>query len=171
DVKKLEKEGTEPRWRLNKPRVGVFLKAGLDAPRRHLREFRVAESELDNYEVGKALTAEEFAVGDWVDVTGTSKGKGFSGVMKRHNFAGGKATHGVHEAYRHGGSIGMSATPSRVQRGKKMAGQLGNAIVTIQNLRVLQVLPEDNALLIKGAIPGPNGGIVTIKTAVKKALR
>lgn len=169
DIKKLEKEGTEPKWRISKPRAGVFLAAGIDAPRRHVREFRLEESALDAYEVGQELGVEQFNVGDWVDVTGTSKGAGFTGVMKRHNFAGGKASHGVHEFYRHGGSIGMSATPSKVARGKKMAGQMGNERVTVQNLRVLRVLPEDNAIVIKGAIPGATGGIVEIKTAVKKA--
>ncbi len=168
DVKKLEKEGTEPRWRLNKPRTGVFLKAGIDRPRRHLREFRMPETALDNYEVGQELGADTFNNGDWIDVTGTSKGRGFTGVMKRHNFAGAKASHGVHEFFRHGGSIGMSATPGRVFRGKKMAGQHGNARVTVQNLRIMGVMPEENALMIRGGIPGPNGGIVTIRPAIKK---
>lgn len=170
DVKLLEKEGTEPKWRLSKPRVGVFLKAGIDKPRRFVREFRVSEGELDGYEVGQALGADTFNVGVWIDVTGTSKGRGFTGVMKRHNFAGAKASHGVHEFFRHGGSIGMSATPGRVFKGKKMAGQHGNARVTVQNLRVMQVLPDENAILIKGAIPGPNGGVVTLRSAVKKTV-
>ncbi|MBA2662598.1 MAG: 50S ribosomal protein L3 [Bradymonadaceae bacterium] len=170
DVHKHEKEGTEPIWRLAKPRVGVFLKAGIEAPRRHVIEIRLPESDLDQYEVGKELTAEFFSAGEWVDVVGTSKGSGFSGVMKRHNFRGAKASHGAHEVYRHGGSIGTSATPSRVMPGKKMAGQHGNARVTIQNLRIFRVLADDNALIIRGAIPGPNGGVVTIKTAVKKTV-
>lgn len=143
------------------------MKAGLDEPRKHVREIRVSESELDDYEVGQALGADLFAQGDFVDVTGTSKGSGFSGVMRRHNFAGGKASHGVHEYFRHGGSIGASAYPARVIKGKKMAGQHGNSRVTMQNLRVVAVRPEDDALLIKGAIPGPNGGIVTVRSAVK----
>lgn len=168
DIKKLEKEGKEPKWRLSKPRTGVFTQAGIDAPRRHVREFRLSEQELDNFEVGQELGPDHFNLGDWVDVTGTSKGSGFTGVMKRHNFAGAKATHGVHEFFRHGGSIGMSATPARVFRGKKMPGQHGNRRVTIQNLRIMGVMPEEGALLIKGGIPGPNGGIVTMKTAVKK---
>lgn len=170
DVKLLEKEGTEPKWRLSKPRVGVFLKAGIDKPRRFVREFRVSEGELDGYEVGQELGADTFNVGVWIDVTGTSKGRGFTGVMKRHNFAGAKASHGVHEFFRHGGSIGMSATPGRVFKGKKMAGQYGNTRVTVQNLRVMQVLPDENAILIKGAIPGPNGGVVTLRSAVKKTV-
>ena len=171
DVKKLEKEGKEPKWRISKPRSGVFLKAGIEQPKRHVREFRVTESELDKFEVGQELGADFFNVGAWVDVTGTSKGRGFTGVMKRHNFAGAKASHGVHEFFRHGGSIGMSATPSRVFRGKKMAGQHGNARVTVQNLQVAGVLPEDQAILIRGSIPGPNGGVVMLREATKKTIR
>ena len=171
DVKKLEKEGKEPRWRLAKPEVGVFQSAGIDEPRKHMREIRVAEDDLDEYEQGTELGADLFEPGEWVDVTGTSKGRGFSGVMRRHNFAGAKATHGVHEYFRHGGSIGMSADPARVLPGMKMPGQEGNARVTIKNLRVIQVRPEDNALLIKGSIPGPNGGIVVVRSASKKYQR
>jgi large subunit ribosomal protein L3 len=168
DVKLLEKEGTEPKWRLSKPEVGVFTAAGIDKPRRHVREFRVGEADLDNYEVGQELGPELFENGTYVDVTGTSKGRGFSGVMRRHNFAGAKATHGVHEFFRHGGSIGMSADPSRVHAGTKMPGQHGNATTTVQNLQVVQLLEEDGAVLIKGSVPGPNGGVVLIRTAVKK---
>ncbi len=167
-VKKLEKEGKEPKWRLNKPRVGVFTEAGIEEPRRHVREIRVPESILDDFEVGQELGPELFSLGDWIDVTGTSKGSGFTGVMKRHNFAGAKATHGTHEFFRHGGSIGMSATPAHVLKGMKMPGQHGNRQVTIQNLQVMGVMEEDGALLIKGGIPGPNGGIVLIRTATKK---
>ena len=168
EVRKHEKEGEEPRWRLNKPRVGVFLKAGVDAPRKHIREIRVRDTDLDKYEVGQTLGPDVFANGDFIDVTGTSKGRGFTGVMKRHNFAGTKASHGVHEFFRHGGSIGASAYPARVFPGQKMAGQHGNARVTVQNLRVVQVRPDDNALLVRGAVPGPNGGIVLLRSAVKK---
>ena len=168
DVHKHEKDGTEPRWRLSKPRVGVFTKAGIDAPRKHVAEVRVREEELDQYEVGQILGADLFATGEFVDVCGTSKGRGYTGVMKRHNFKGAKGSHGVHEYFRHGGSIGSSAYPSRVFPGKKMAGQHGNARVTVQNLRVIDILPEDNAILVRGAVPGPNGGIVTVKQAIKK---
>lgn len=171
DVKKLEKEGEEPRWRLANPEVGVFEAAGIDTPRRHVREFRVYEEDLEHYEVGQKLDAELFDAGEWVDVTGTSKGRGFSGVMRRHNFAGAKATHGVHEYFRHGGAIGMSADPSRVLPGMKMPGQHGNATVTTQNLRIIQVRPEDGAVLVKGSIPGAPGGIVLIRTATKKYQR
>jgi len=168
---KLEKEGEEPRWRLNRPEVGVFAKAGIDVPRRHLREFRTTPSSLEYYEVGKELGADEFNAGEFVDVTGTSKGRGFTGVMKRHNFKGTKASHGVHEFFRHGGSIGMSAWPSRVLPGKKMAGQHGNAKVTVQNLRVFRTIPEDNLVLVRGSVPGPNGGVVMLRSAAKKGAR
>lgn len=167
-VKVLEKEGTEPKFRLSKPEVGVFTAAGIDAPRRHVREFRVSEEDLEAYTVGEELPVDFFQTGEYVDVTATSKGRGYTGVMVRHNFGGGKATHGVHEAYRHGGSIGMSADPGRVLAGTKMAGQSGNATVTVQNLQVIQVLPDENAVLIKGSIPGPPGGIVLLRTATKK---
>jgi large subunit ribosomal protein L3 len=168
DVKKLEKDGVEPKWRLAKPQVGAFNAAGIDTPKKHMREFRVDEADLDEYEVGQELTPELFTNGTYVDVTGTSKGRGFSGVMRRHNFAGAKATHGVHEFFRHGGSIGMSADPSRVHAGTKMPGQLGNATTTVQNLQVVQLLEDDGAVLIKGSVPGPNGGVVLLRTAVKK---
>ena len=171
EIKKLEKEGTEPKWRLNKPRVGVFLNAGIDAPRRHVREIRIPEGELDNYEVGQELGAEHFNLGEWVDVTGTSKGRGFTGVMKRHNFSGFRATHGTSKYYRHGGAIGMSADPARVLRGMRMPGQHGNRRVTIQNLEIVGRMEDDGAILVKGGIPGPNGGLVMLRTAVKKTQR
>lgn len=168
DVHQHVKEGTEPRWRLSRPEVGVFAKAGIAAPKRHVKEIRVRETELQNYEVGQELGPQVFAVGEFVDATGTSKGRGYTGVMKRHNFGGMKASHGVHEFYRHGGSIGASAWPSRVFKGKKMAGQHGNARVTVQNLKIVGVLPEDQCILVKGAIPGPNGGVVLLRQAIKK---
>lgn len=165
---KHEKEGADARWRLSAPRVGVFTKAGIETPRRFTREIRITEGELDGYEVGQELGADTFRAGEFIDVTGTSKGRGFTGVMKRHNFAGGKASHGVHEYFRHGGSIGMSAYPARVVKGRKMPGQHGNVRVTVQNLRVAAVRPEDNAILVRGAVPGPNGGVILVRSAVKK---
>lgn len=163
------KEGTEPRWRMTRPLVGIFQKAGIEEPRRHLREFRVTDSELANYEVGQAVGADTFLAGQYVDVTGTSKGRGFSGVMKRHNFHGSLTmTHGTHEYFRHAGSIGASADPARVVKGKRMPGQYGNARATVQNLQVVEVLADENLLLVKGAVPGPNGGIVLVRTAIKK---
>ena len=166
-----EKEGEEPIFRLNRPEVGVFQKAGIEAPRRHVREIRLSAKEVAGYEVGQELGADTFFAGEFVDVTGTSKGRGYSGVMKRHNFAGTKASHGVHEYFRHGGSIGASAYPARVFPGQKMAGQYGNARTTIQNLRVFRVLPEQNLVLVKGSVPGPNGGVVMVRSAVKKTAR
>lgn len=168
EAKLQEKDGEEPRYRMNAPQIGVFAQAGIDTPRKHIREIRIAESELDRYEVGQELGPDEFAPGEFVDVTGTSKGTGMTGVMKRHNFAGGKASHGVHEYFRHGGSIGASAYPARVFPGKKMAGHSGNARVTVQNIQVVAVRPEDGALLVKGGIPGPNGGILLVRSAIKK---
>lgn len=165
---RLEKEGEEPEWRLSDPEVGVFENAGIEVPRRHLREFRLDEAHLESYEVGQELGADLFSQGDWVDVTGTSKGRGFTGVVKRHNFSGSPMSHGTHEYYRHGGSIGQSADPARVFPGMKMPGQSGNRRVTIQNLQVVRVLPEDGALAIKGGIPGPKGGLVMVRTATKK---
>jgi len=163
-----EKEGEEPEWRLSKPEVGVFENAGIDVPRRHIREIRVSEDELEEFEAGQPLGADLFAEGEWIDVTGTSKGRGFTGVVKQHNFSGAPASHGTHEYFRHGGSIGQSADPARVFPGLKMPGQSGNEQVTIQNLKVVRVLEDDNALAVKGGIPGPKGGIVMVKTAAKK---
>jgi len=168
EVHQFEKDGEEPAWRMNAPRLGVFQKAGIEEPRQHLREIRLAEEELDGYEVGQEVGADVFAAGDFVDVTGTSKGRGYSGVMRRHNFAGAKASHGVHEYFRHGGSIGASAYPARVFPGTKMAGQYGSNRVTVQNLQIAQVRPDDGAVLVRGGLPGPNGGIVVLRTAVKK---
>lgn len=165
---KLEKEGEEPEWRLPDPEVGVFESAGIEVPRRHVREIRMSDSAVDNYEQGQELGADLFDAGEWIDVTGTSKGRGFTGVVKRHNFSGSPASHGTHEYYRHGGSIGQSADPARVFPGLKMPGQEGNKQVTIQNLRVVRVLEDKNALAVKGGIPGPKSGLVLVKTAAKK---
>ena len=167
----VHKHEKEPRWRLSSPRVGVFAKAGIAQPRQHVREIRLEPSDLAQFEVGQELGPDLFRAGEFVDATGTSKGRGYTGVMKRHNFAGAKGSHGVHEFFRHGGSIGSSAWPSRVFAGKKMAGQYGNSRVTVQNLRVHSVLPEDGLILVKGAVPGPNGGVVMLRTAVKKLVR
>lgn len=170
DVHQHVKEGTEPRWRLSRPRVGVFTKAGIAAPKSHLKEIRVLEADLARYEVGQELGASEFATGEFIDVTGTSKGRGFTGVLKRHNFGGMRSSHGVHEFFRHGGSIGMGTWPGRVFKGTGMAGHHGNARITTQNLRVHKVLAEDGLILVKGAVPGPNGGVVMLRSAVKKTL-
>ena len=150
--------------KVNKPMTGHFKKADV-APKRTLREFRFENT--DAYELGQIVKADVFAAGDKIDVTGTSKGKGYAGVIKRWNFQRLKETHGSGPVARHGGSMGACSTPSRVWKGKKMAGHLGTEKVTVQNLSVVKVDAENNLIAIKGAIPGPNGGTVVIKDSVK----
>ena len=124
--------------------------------------------DVSGYEVGQELTVTDLVQpGDLVDVTGTSKGRGFAGVMKRWDFGGFSRTHGTHEYFRHGGSIGNRSYPGKVFKGKRMAGHWGNERVSIQNLRVVEVRPEENLLLVKGAVPGANGGLVLVRRAVK----
>jgi large subunit ribosomal protein L3 len=153
----------DPR-KVNKPLAGHFAKAGVP-PRRHVTEIRT--SDASTYTVGQELTAELFEGGALVDVIGVSKGHGFSGVMKRHGFAGLGAGHGVQRKHRSPGSIGACATPSRVFKGVRMAGQYGNVRTTTLNLTVHSVDAERGLLLIKGAVPGPNGGTVVVRTAAK----
>jgi large subunit ribosomal protein L3 len=153
----------DPR-KVNKPRTGHFTKAGV-TPRRHLVELRTADA--SEYTLGQEIKAEAFAAGELVDVSATSKGKGFAGVMKRHGFHGLRATHGVHKKHRSPGSIGGCATPGRVFKGLRMAGRMGNERVTTQNLTVHRVDTERGLLLIKGAVPGPRGGLILVKTAAK----
>jgi large subunit ribosomal protein L3 len=154
----------DPR-RVNKPETGHFDKAGV-TPRRYLAELRTTDAA--SYEVGQEITADVFAAGAKVDVTGTSKGKGYAGVMKRHGFKGQGASHGNQAKHRAPGSIGGCATPGRVFKGLRMAGRMGNARVTTQNLTVHRVDEENGLLLIKGAVPGPRGGLLLVKTAAKK---
>lgn len=154
--------------RVNKPEAGHFKKANM-APTKVLREFRVSPEDIEANEVGAIYSVDIFEPGDFVDVTGTSKGKGFAGVMKRHGFGGAPATHGSHEAFRHGGSIGQNMTPGRTMKGKKMPGHMGAKRVTTQNLKVIDVRGDTNLLLVEGAIPGPAKGYVVIKRAVKKS--
>jgi len=153
--------------RINKPLAGHFKKANIP-PTRILKEFRVGPEEVDANEVGSQISVERFEIGDYVDITGTSKGKGFAGVMKRYGFGGSPASHGTHEYFRHGGSIGQNMTPGRTLKGKKMPGHMGNNRVTVQNLKVVEVRSDNNILLVEGAIPGPNNGYVIINKAVKK---
>ncbi len=155
----------DPR-KVTKPLKGHFEKAGV-TPRRHVAEVRTANAA--SFELGQELTAEVFEVGQLVDVTGTTKGKGFAGVMKRHGFRGVSSSHGSHRNHRKPGSIGSSATPSRVFKGLKMAGRMGNARRTVQNVAVQAVDVEKGVLLIKGAVPGNKGGIVLIRSAAKGA--
>jgi large subunit ribosomal protein L3 len=153
----------DPR-RVNKPESGHFAKAGV-TPRRVLAELRTADA--GDYEVGQEITAEVFEGGSVVDVTATSKGKGNAGVMKRHGFKGLGAGHGVQRKHRSPGSIGACATPGRVFKGVRMAGRMGHVRVTTQNLTVHRVDAESGLLLIKGAIPGPKGSLVFVKSAAK----
>lgn len=135
------------------------------------KEFRVPKAVLDAHPVGSQLGADIFEPGARVDVTGISKGKGYQGVIKRHNMEGEKASHGQHEFFRHGGSIGCRKTPGRVHKGKRMAGHLGHERVTLQNLEVVRVDAERGLVLVRGPVPGANNGIVTIRKAVKPAIR
>jgi large subunit ribosomal protein L3 len=155
----------DPR-KVNKPMAGHFAKAGV-TPRRHLVELRTADSAT--YEVGQELTVESFETGQDIDVTGTTKGKGFAGVMKRHGFHGVGASHGAHKNHRKPGSIGGCATPGRVFKGMRMAGRMGGVRQTTQNLTIHAVDADRGLLLIKGAVPGPRGGIVLVRTAAKGA--
>lgn len=153
----------DPR-KVNKPETGHFKKAGV-TPRRHVAEIRMDDTSA--YEVGQDITVELFQDVELVDVTGTTKGKGFAGGMKRHGFAGQGAAHGNQAAHRRVGGIGAAATPGRIFKGKRMAGRMGQDRVTTQNLKIQKIDADSNLLLIKGAIPGNRGGIVTVKTAVK----
>jgi len=155
----------DPR-KVNQPLTGHFEKAGV-TPRRHLVELRTADAA--DYEPGQELTAEIFEAGQAVDVTGTTKGKGFAGVMKRHGFKGVSASHGAHRNHRKPGSIGGASTPGRVFKGMRMAGRMGGERQTTQNLTIHAVDAEKGLLLIKGAVPGPRGGVVLLRTAAKGA--
>lgn len=149
----------------SKPAAGHFAKAGVE-PKRHLRESRLSSEEADAHEVGGEITVEIFEPGQFVDAVGTSKGRGFAGVVKRHGFAIKKRTHGTHEAFRHGGSIGAGAWPAKVIKGLKMAGQMGNEQVTVRNLEIVKVEPERNLLFVRGSVPGHRDGVVCIRQAV-----
>jgi large subunit ribosomal protein L3 len=150
--------------KVTKPMHGHF-EANSAEPRRHVVELRTDDA--SSYEPGQELRADVFEAGDVVDVVGVSKGKGFAGVMKRHGFGGLKASHGTHRVHRAPGAIGACATPSRVFKGMRMAGQHGNQRVTVLNLQVVQADAERNLLLVKGAVPGPEGGLVMVRSAVK----
>lgn len=155
----------DPR-KVTKPQAGHFAKAGV-TPRRHLVEIRTDDA--SEYTLGQELGTDTFEVGQVVDVIGTTKGKGFAGVMKRHGFHGLRASHGVQRKHRSPGSIGGCATPGRVFKGMKMAGRMGGVRQTTQNLKVQGIDAERGLLLISGAIPGPKGGLVFVRTAVKEA--
>jgi large subunit ribosomal protein L3 len=148
---------------VNKPKKGHFAKAGVDN-KRFVREFKF--DNVADYELGQEIKADIFEEGDKVDATATSKGKGYQGVIKRHNFGRGPESHGS-KHHRHHGSSGASATPGEVAKGKKMAGQMGNERVTIQNLEIVKVDVENNLILVKGSVPGPKKALVTLKETVK----
>ena len=152
--------------KVTKPLAGHFAKAGV-TPRRHLVEVRT--DNVDEFEPGQELTAELFAEGVQVDVTGTTKGKGFAGTIKRWGFASYRRSHGSHKNERRPGSVGACATPSRIPKGKRMAGRMGHVTSTVQNLTVVSSDVENGILAIKGAIPGPKGSIVLVRSAVKGA--
>lgn len=157
----------DPR-KVNRPEAGHFAKAGV-TPRRHLVEIRTDDA--SEYTLGQEIGADTFEAGQVVDVIGTTKGKGFAGVMKRHGFHGLRASHGVERKHRSPGSIGGCATPGRVFRGMKMAGRMGNERQTTQNLRVQAIDAGQGLILIKGAVPGPKGGLVFVRSAAKEITR
>ena len=173
--KTAEKDGYEaiqlgyqeaPERKLTKPELGHQKKAGLSEFKRVLKEFPLKD--CSKYEVGDVLTANVFAAGDFVDVTGTSKGHGFQGVVKRHGAAVKRNTHGGGPVHRHSGSMGSSTDPSRIFKGHNGAGQMGNEQVTVMNLDVVQVDEELGVIAVRGAVPGPRGGVVALRTSAKK---
>jgi large subunit ribosomal protein L3 len=153
---------------LGRPLAGELKKAGIDHTPRVMREVRLDPKELAKYEVGKLLKAGEvFKAGDVVDVVGVSKGKGYQGVMKKHKMAGFRATHGTHEFFRHGGSVGCRLTPGRVHRGKRMSGHMGNVKCTSSDLVIVKVIEDQGVVIVKGAVPGPSNGLVVLKGSTK----
>jgi len=171
-IKNVDKEGYDAiqlgfgevrEKKLNKPRRGHFESKDVE-PRRHLAEIRVEDPSA--YQLGQEITANVFSKGDRVDITGRSKGKGFAGVIKRHNFAGGPGSHGAH-FHRAPGAIGACATPSRVFKGVRMPGRMGGERTTTLNLEVVDIKPERNLLLVRGGVPGPDGGLLLVKESVK----
>ena len=156
--------GEKKENRVNKPMKGQFAKAGVSC-KRYLKEFRFEDAET--YTLGQEIKADIFAAGDKVDATAISKGKGFQGTIKRHNNSRLKETHGSGPVHRHAGSMGACSSPSRIFKGKGMPGQMGNEKVTVQNLEIVKVDAENNLIALKGAIPGPKGGIVSIVDSVK----
>jgi large subunit ribosomal protein L3 len=160
--------GTRREKRTTKPLAGMFKKANV-TPRQHLRELRCNAEYASGFEVGQELTVEGvFEEGQFVDVQSLTRGRGFTGVMRRWSFKGSVSSHGAHEYKRHGGSIGTNMTPGRVMPGKKMPGQYGNETTTVLNQRVVKIVPEENLLLIRGGIPGAKNALVYVRGAVKR---
>jgi large subunit ribosomal protein L3 len=155
---------------VNRAQTAVFAKANIK-PQRVVREIRLPEADAAKYEVGQVIRAADvFQKGIAIDVVGRSKGKGYQGVLKRHKLGGSRATHGSHEFFRHGGSIGCRLTPGRVHKGKRMSGHMGDERTTLQNLEVVDVLADDNIVLVRGNVPGGKNGYVLLQKAVKKVL-
>ena len=154
--------------KLNQPDAGHYAKAGVQ-PGRRLVEIRL--DSIDGFEVGQEITVDQFAVGDRIDVTGVSRGKGFAGTMKRHNFKGQPASHGNHKKHRAPGSVGAGSFPGRVIKGIKMAGHMGHEQATTLNLEVVEADAERQVMLVKGSVPGPNGGLIHVRNAVKSAVK
>jgi large subunit ribosomal protein L3 len=176
DVKTSDKHGytavqlgfdDQREQRINKPDLGKFLKVDV-TPKKFIKEIRVDEIPED-YKAGKELTVSDvFKVGDPIDVTGYSKGKGFQGVIKRYHFSSSVSTHGTHEFFRHGGSVGTSLDPSRIIKGQKMPGRMGNKKVTIQNLKIAAIDKDENLIMVRGSVPGHQNGYLVIRYAAKK---
>jgi len=165
-------QGAQGRYRVKygrtaRPELGHFFKAGETPPKYFVREIRLTPEEAAKFEPGQQVTLDILAAGEFVDVVGTSKGHGFTGVVKRHGFATAGKSHGAHEFRRHGGSVGCRK-PQATRKGTRMAGQHGNARVTVQNLKILSVLADQNVVLVRGAVPGPNGGYLVVRKALKK---
>ncbi len=155
---------------VNRPESGHFAKASVK-PQKLVREIRLSEAEVAKFEVGQVLKAGDvFKKGFCIDVVGTSKGKGFQGVLKRHHLGGSRATHGSHEFFRHGGSIGCRLTPGRVHKGKRMSGHMGDVRKTVQNLEVFDILAEENIILVRGSVPGCDNGYILLQNSVKKTV-
>jgi large subunit ribosomal protein L3 len=156
--------------RLTKPKLGQFKKIE-GVVKRKIKEFRVPAEVLEQFPIGSELPLDMFTVGQLIDATGTSKGKGYQGVMKRHNMRGEKRTHGQHEVFRHGGSIGCRLTPGRVLPGKRMPGHMGDATVTVQNLEIAKIYADRGVILVRGPVPGGKNGYVQLRLAIKPAIR
>jgi large subunit ribosomal protein L3 len=160
--------GEKKESRTTKPVLGAFKKSG-QTPKQIVREMRAAADHVAKFELGQKIPVDQiFEVGQFVDAQGVTRGRGFTGVMRRWNFAGGVNSHGTHEYFRHGGSIGTNMTPGRTLPGLKMPGHYGSETLTALNLKIAKLIPEDDLVLIEGAVPGPAKGIVTVRGAVKK---
>jgi large subunit ribosomal protein L3 len=161
--------GKKNQKKVSKALKGHYAKAEQSEANRHLREFRVSDEQFEKYNVGDKLGLDIIMGSGSIDASGISKGKGFAGVMKRHNFSGFRATHGTHEYFRHGGSIGCRAKPGKVFKGKKMAGQMGNERVTVMNLNLVQCIEDDNLVLVRGAVPGGKGAVLELRVSSRTA--